>query len=84
MNNEKTKLKKFAESYFRLSKKGNDFLERVSKKEVEKQKRAFFINYKIEPTEEEINEFKKNAIMRKGIVVCIFIFLFFVGIRTIL
>jgi hypothetical protein len=59
--------KNIADLYFFTSKKVNQYIEKITQKELEKEKRNFYKKYKMNPTDEEIQEIKKNIVMRKGI-----------------
>ncbi|HZH61504.1 MAG TPA: hypothetical protein VEY70_18435 [Metabacillus sp.] len=63
----KTMLKNIAKLYFYLEKKMNHYLNTVIQKEVEKAKRNFEKQYKMQPTDDEIKEMRKNIVMSKAV-----------------
>jgi|GEM_PF-2430877 len=60
-------LKNIAKLYFYLEKKMNHYLNTVIQKEVEKAKRNFEKQYKMQPTDDEIKEMRKNIVMSKAV-----------------
>jgi hypothetical protein len=66
---------KVINGYRYLSKKGMLLLESWIEKDLEKAKRNYFKEYRIEPNENEIQEFKNSIVMKKGVVA--FLLLFF-------
>lgn len=79
-------MKKIADIYFSLEKKGNQFLdEKLVKKDIEKMTRDYYKEYKLDPTESEVKEFKKKIIMKKGLyafsvmLLTIFLFVGYIG-----
>jgi hypothetical protein len=80
------RLRKIVDIYFTLEKKGNQFLdEKLVKNDIQKMTRDYYKEYKLEPTESEVKEFKKKIIMKKGLyafsimILTIFLFVGYIG-----
>lgn len=58
---------KIVEVYQKIEVTTYNFIENITEKNVKKYKRDFFKTYKIEPTEEEVKEFKKTIVMKKAL-----------------
>lgn len=68
-------LENIARFYNFLSKHFELLLDKMTKKDVERFKRHFYNNYKIEPSFEDISEIKKNIVMKKSAIGFLILFL---------
>lgn len=74
----KNKLKQYAKTFIQYQDKLNTYLnEKVIKQQLEKEVRNFFLKHKVDPNEKEINEMRKNIVMKKGLRVFAVIFICF-------
>lgn len=71
-------LKKIGNFYFLLKNKGEQTLEKVIHKDVEKAKKNYFKQHHVNPSVQEIIDFKMEILMKKAIILFLVIFILYI------